>query len=140
MRPTALRLTRGARLLRPQPALRAPLLSTHALNLQPSRTIPRPRAFSHFAPRCADKAPGKSTVTYEVAELSDGEYHELSDYYLDLICTKYEDLQDMREDVDVEFAVWPSCASLLPALPSPRFPSPVSARVPPANTKQRPAS
>lgn len=126
MRPAALRLTRGARLLRPQPALRAPLLSTHALNLQSSRTIPRPRAFSHFAPRCADQAGAKSPVTYEVAELSDGEYHELSDYYLDLICTKYEDMQDLRNDVDVEFAVSPHHAPSSSPLPSPRSPAPTS--------------
>lgn len=123
MRPTALRLTRGARLLRPQPVLRAPLLSTHALNFQPSRSIPRQRGFSHLSPRCAGQAREKSPVTYEVAELSDGEYHELSDYYLDIICTKYEDLQDMREDVDVEFAV---CLSL----PSHYMPSP-SHHIPP---------
>ncbi|KAL5593964.1 hypothetical protein BROUX41_001016 [Berkeleyomyces rouxiae] len=38
------------------------------------------------------------------AQLSDQKYHELADEYLENVCTKYEDIQDMREDVDVEFA------------------------------------
>lgn len=109
MRPTAFRLsTRGARLLRPQPLVRAPLLATHTSSLRPT-PAPRARPFSHLSPqrRAEDSAERKPRRAYKAAELSDGEYHELSDYYLDLICTKYEDLQDTRTDVDVEFAVGP---------------------------------
>ncbi|KAM0426964.1 hypothetical protein ACHAPT_007862 [Fusarium lateritium] len=39
-----------------------------------------------------------------VAELTDGEYHELADEYLDDIVGKFEELQDEREDIDVEFS------------------------------------
>ena len=42
---------------------------------------------------------------FGVAELSDNEYHELSDHYLDIVCAKFEQLQDAREDIDVEFSV-----------------------------------
>lgn len=40
-----------------------------------------------------------------VAELTDGEYHELADEYLDNVVGKFEELQDEREDIDVEFSV-----------------------------------
>ncbi|KAI8676691.1 Ferroxidase [Fusarium sp. Ph1] len=39
-----------------------------------------------------------------VAELTDGEYHELADEYLDNVVGKFEELQDEREDIDVEFS------------------------------------
>lgn len=50
-----------------------------------------------------------------VAELSDGQYHELADGYLDIVLSKFEQLQDAREDIDIEYSV---CAppSLLPPL------------------------
>lgn len=114
MRPSALRLTRGARLLRPQPILRAPL-AIHAAN--PRRTISatsatperardgRPTLKERRLAGVKDPAERQRRETFKAAELSDGEYHELSDYYLDLICTRYEDLQDSRTDVDVEFSV-----------------------------------
>lgn len=39
-----------------------------------------------------------------VAELSDGEYHELADRYLDTVLAKFEELQDARDDVDIEYS------------------------------------
>uniref|UniRef100_A0A1Y1MD89 ferroxidase n=1 Tax=Photinus pyralis TaxID=7054 RepID=A0A1Y1MD89_PHOPY len=39
-----------------------------------------------------------------VAELSDGQYHELADSYLDIVLSKFEQLQDAREDIDIEYS------------------------------------
>ncbi|KAF4584352.1 mitochondrial iron uptake protein [Ophiocordyceps camponoti-floridani] len=46
----------------------------------------------------------KSEPSYGVLALSDNEYHELADAYLDAVLAKFEQLQDTREDVDVEFS------------------------------------
>lgn len=40
-----------------------------------------------------------------VAELSDSQYHELADAYLDIVLSKFEQLQDSREDIDIEYSV-----------------------------------
>lgn len=40
-----------------------------------------------------------------VAELSEGEYHELADAYLETVLSKVEELQDAREDLDIEYSV-----------------------------------
>ena len=135
MRSTTLRLsTRGARSLRPQSFLRAPLLATQTFRPQPAIQTPHVRPVSHLGSHRVAKDPveRERRRTYEAAKLSDGEYHELSDYYLDLICTKFEDLQDARDDVDVEFAVWhfflpSSCAFIFPILPllKPPLPKPL---------------
>ncbi|KAF9776334.1 hypothetical protein IL306_005509 [Fusarium sp. DS 682] len=39
-----------------------------------------------------------------VAEITEQEYHELADEYLDNVVSKFEELQDQREDVDVDFS------------------------------------
>ncbi|TWU78825.1 Mitochondrial chaperone Frataxin [Metarhizium rileyi] len=39
-----------------------------------------------------------------VAELSDGQYHELADSYLETVLSKFEQLQDAREDIDIEYS------------------------------------
>ncbi|KAK2597962.1 hypothetical protein QQS21_005878 [Conoideocrella luteorostrata] len=39
-----------------------------------------------------------------VAELSDSEYHELADSYLEVVLSKFEQLQDAREDIDIEYS------------------------------------
>lgn len=46
-----------------------------------------------------------SPVTATPADITEGEYHQLADEYLETILSKFEELQDEREDVDVEFAV-----------------------------------
>lgn len=48
---------------------------------------------------------GETEVVYTVAELSEGQYHELADEYLENVLSKFEELADAREDVDVEFSV-----------------------------------
>ncbi|KAF5021433.1 hypothetical protein F66182_6527 [Fusarium sp. NRRL 66182] len=39
-----------------------------------------------------------------VAEITEGEYHELADEYLDNVVGRFEELQDQRDDIDVEFS------------------------------------
>ncbi|KAE9568415.1 Frataxin-like protein [Colletotrichum fructicola] len=46
----------------------------------------------------------KEEVKTSVVELSDADYHELADTYLETVLTKLEELQDAREGVDVEYA------------------------------------
>ncbi|OHF00664.1 frataxin [Colletotrichum orchidophilum] len=46
----------------------------------------------------------KEEVKINVVELSDAEYHELSENYLDTIVTRLEEIADAREGVDVEYA------------------------------------
>ena len=68
----------------------------------------------------------ESKAEAHAAEISEGQYHELADEYLETILSKFEELADEREDVDVEFAVcsslpFPSISLLL--RPSPRPPN-----------------
>lgn len=54
--------------------------------------------------------PAKQDVTdvppsIGVAELSDGEYHDLADAYLEGVLSRFEQLQDTREDIEVEYSV-----------------------------------
>lgn len=44
-------------------------------------------------------------TTYGVVDLSESEYHEISDVYLENVLVKFEALQDTREDLDIEFSV-----------------------------------
>lgn len=46
-----------------------------------------------------------SPVAMNIAELSDNDYHELSDQYLDAVVSKLEEIQEQREGWDVEFSV-----------------------------------
>ncbi|KOS22609.1 Frataxin -like protein [Escovopsis weberi] len=41
---------------------------------------------------------------YVAADLSDAEYHEIANRYLEHVLTKFEQLQESREDLDVEFS------------------------------------
>ncbi|KAK4248919.1 hypothetical protein C7999DRAFT_30608 [Corynascus novoguineensis] len=43
-------------------------------------------------------------VTRTPADISDSEYHAVADEYLERLLTRLEELQDEREDVDVEFS------------------------------------
>ncbi|KAJ4255596.1 Mitochondrial matrix iron chaperone [Fusarium torreyae] len=42
--------------------------------------------------------------TVAVAEITEQEYHDLADAYLDNVVGTFEELQDQREDIDVEFS------------------------------------
>ncbi|RGP61994.1 hypothetical protein FLONG3_10364 [Fusarium longipes] len=46
----------------------------------------------------------RAEPTAAVAEITEQEYHEIADEYLDNVVGKFEELQDQREDIDVEFS------------------------------------
>lgn len=43
--------------------------------------------------------------TAQPAEMTEGEYHEIADEYIDTLLTEYEKMQDERADIDVEYSV-----------------------------------
>lgn len=53
----------------------------------------------------AKEAPASPELSYGVVELSESEYHDIADEYLDGVLTEFEALQDSREDIDIEFSV-----------------------------------
>ena len=57
--------------------------------------------------------PAESTVTIAAADITEGEYHQLADEYLETLLSKLEETQEQREGLDVEFSV--SSASGTPA-------------------------
>ena len=61
--------------------------------LSPDSEDPKPK---EAEPHVVDAAP---------VELSNEEYNQLSDDYMDSIVNKLEELQEEREDVDVEYSV-----------------------------------
>ncbi|KAM3466489.1 hypothetical protein MY5147_000525 [Beauveria neobassiana] len=42
--------------------------------------------------------------TYGAVELTEADYHDIADAYLEGVLTQFEALQDTREDIDIEFA------------------------------------
>lgn len=58
-----------------------------------------------------DDKPREDIETPEVvktpANITDSEYHAVADEYLEKLLTRLEELQDEREDVDVEYSVSP---------------------------------
>ncbi|RKU44754.1 Mitochondrial chaperone Frataxin [Coniochaeta pulveracea] len=50
------------------------------------------------------KASERSPVSVAASDITEAEYHQLADEYLETLLSKFEELQDAREDVDVEFS------------------------------------
>lgn len=44
-------------------------------------------------------------TNYAPVELSDDEYHQLADVYMEDILSKFEALQDEKEGLDIEYSV-----------------------------------
>jgi frataxin len=53
----------------------------------------------------ASKLPETPEVIKTPADISEGDYHTLADEYLENLISRLEDLQDEREDVEVEYSV-----------------------------------
>lgn len=49
--------------------------------------------------------PAAPTSIPKPAELSDSEYHEVSDVWFENALSKFEEIQDVSDEVDVEFSV-----------------------------------
>lgn len=65
----------------------------------------------------AKQAPASPEPTYGAVELSEAEFHDIADEYLEGVLTQFEALQDTREDIDIEFSVCSHPASSRPATP-----------------------
>ncbi|ATY66203.1 mitochondrial chaperone Frataxin [Cordyceps militaris] len=48
--------------------------------------------------------PSSPELTYGAIELSESEYHDIADEFLEGVLTQFEALQDTREDIDIEFS------------------------------------
>ncbi|KAG4442134.1 hypothetical protein IFR05_002347 [Cadophora sp. M221] len=81
-------------------------------SLSPARAFSTSRpAFKGLSPESADPAPKESepeayepTSSSAPADISNEEYHELSDAYLNAVIEKLEQLQEDSEEVDVEYS------------------------------------
>ncbi|RDA84235.1 hypothetical protein CP532_0127 [Ophiocordyceps camponoti-leonardi (nom. inval.)] len=69
-----------------------------------SPSMARPRGIMPHTENPSKPEPAESKPSYGVLELSENTYHELADAYLDAVLAKFEQLQDSREDIDVEFS------------------------------------
>ena len=67
-----------------------------------------------------DGKPAQDSETPKVARtpanITDSEYHSVADEYLERLLTHLEDIQDVREDVEVEFSVCCTCPTVPPTL------------------------
>lgn len=107
-------------------ALRQPVISSRRLllpsassaDVAPRRGVPIApfsTSFTHFRglqPDSSDPAPPKTepshghASTAGAAQISDAEYHEISDQYLNTLVTALEELQERRTDgIEVEYSV-----------------------------------
>ncbi|KAI0593179.1 mitochondrial chaperone Frataxin [Biscogniauxia sp. FL1348] len=94
-------------------------LATRAIATRTTRTLPLlPRTPNVSAPRLPIVSPRSISTssrfakplspealkTARAVELTDSQYHELADDYLETLLGKYEALQDERGDIDVEYS------------------------------------
>jgi frataxin len=94
--------------------------------LHPAPSVPSTHRFISNTPvrkgiTPDDKAPKNvetPPVTKTPADISEGEYHTVADQYMETLLTRLEQIQDEREDVDVEFSVRPyTSLNLHPTFP-----------------------
>ncbi|KAL7822276.1 hypothetical protein V8C26DRAFT_390551 [Trichoderma gracile] len=107
-------LSRTLRTSRPPPASTRLLLPSITRAIPPSAALlPQRRQFSAHAslrkgimPDTSnpDKPPTKTETKFAVAELSDAEYNDLSNEYLNDLLEKFETLQDNGAPIDVEYS------------------------------------
>ncbi|KAK8038913.1 frataxin [Apiospora rasikravindrae] len=65
---------------------------------------PVPRAFFSTTSRSAKPLTPEQLKTAKPDEITDQQYHELSDAYLDRLLVHLEDRQDTSDDIDVEYS------------------------------------
>lgn len=53
----------------------------------------------------ANKPAAQANSIPQPVELTDGEYHEVADVFLENALSKFEEIQDQSDEVDVEFSV-----------------------------------
>ncbi|KAI1863898.1 uncharacterized protein JN550_009177 [Neoarthrinium moseri] len=87
--------------VRPLSASRALPLPQHAAAAVPK--LPRATFFSTSA-GLAKPLPPDVLKTAKPAELTDSQYHQLADEYIEGILAKYEEEQDAKGEIDVEYS------------------------------------
>ncbi|KAM0285783.1 hypothetical protein ACHAQH_001245 [Verticillium albo-atrum] len=99
-----------------QAAARRPLISMSARNAFLAQPIAARRLFTTSSsmtrgimpetsdPHGKDTTVPETPVTMNVAELTEAEYHELADQYMDVVVAKLEELAETREGFDVEYS------------------------------------
>lgn len=99
--PTALlpRMSAAPALMRPVSAYSAPA--------EPRRFISTTADRRGITPddKARSTVPESTYVPKTPADISEGAYHTVADEYLDKLLSRLEELQDQREDVDVEYSV-----------------------------------
>ncbi|KAK4038137.1 hypothetical protein C8A01DRAFT_48194 [Parachaetomium inaequale] len=90
-------ITAAPALLHPAPSLPTPLTTRRSISISSGRKGITP---DDKAPKPVETPP----VTRTPADISEGEYHAVADEYLEKLLTRLEQLQDAREDVDVEYS------------------------------------
>jgi frataxin len=94
----------------------------NAFHLQPCRVVPAIRAlncsrsFSVGAPKADTENPSTPkreplATTLTPANITDEEFHTLSDAFLEKVHEKAEQVQEGREDVEVDYSVINRCPS-----------------------------
>ena len=98
----------GSAILRSVPSVlrESPLPQSSKSNSQ----IPTLRPFSTTSSAAAPLSPDVLSRV-KPADITDGQYHELSDEYLDNLLNKFEAAQDERDNLDVEYSVGPPLPS-----------------------------
>lgn len=93
-----------ALLRRPAPAA----LVTRPVASPPVISAPGPRALFSSTARRASPIPAEALKDTKPAEITDAEYHELSNQYLDDLCDRFEELQEASSAYDFDYSVsWP---------------------------------
>ncbi|KAI0457290.1 mitochondrial chaperone Frataxin [Xylaria acuta] len=107
-RPIVTRLARMAvRGIATRTAASAASASTRQLASSMSRSLnARPTLRSPFSTsqRLAKPLSSEELKTAQPANITDAEYHELADEYIDGLLAEYEKMQDNRTDIDVEYS------------------------------------
>src|SRR3569833_2898723 len=96
--------------VRSSPTTPQPTIAIFSSPIRPRRLLSTTRMFQKgITPESENPPPPTQPesppVTAVAAELTESEYHELADQYLDNLLSKLEDLQETNERVEVEFSV-----------------------------------
>jgi len=98
-------------------APRATVTIARAVAISANRVVTGVRSISSTTPRHIAILPDGSkepankadeptqTTNHTPTEITEAQYHQLADDYLEAILNKFEELQDTRDDVDVEYSV-----------------------------------
>lgn len=96
----------GASRVLTSPTTRGPISFTAIISAKRfiSATSVRCMGILPESDRPSPEKSAEPVVTVAAANITEAEFHQLADEYLETVLSKFEELQDAREDVDVEFS------------------------------------